>query len=240
MSHIHIPDGILPLWILILGWLLTSLFLFLSLKRIKKEDVSQKLPYVGMVSALMIIAMMIELVPIAYHLNFSVLAGIILGPSLAFISVFIVDMIIAMFGHGGITVVGLNSLVIGLEAVSGFYLFNIFLSIFKNRNSRFYSAIIATICGLILSTILMIGFISVTNVPVLNKVNSITVKLDNSDKIHTSVVNNSHERKINIYRFTKTILLMSTIGWLLESLMSGFIIKYLYKINPQILTRRLI
>ena len=237
MSHIHIPDGILPIWILILGWILTCLFLYISIKKIRKHETAQKLPYIGMVSALMIIAMMIEIVPIAYHFNFSVLAGIILGPSLAFISVFIVDIIIALFGHGGITVVGLNSLVLGLEAMAGFYCFRFFISIIKNQNSQFYSACSATICSLILSTLLMIGFISLVKVSAIYNLNHAAVKIVKTDKSTIQHSEKSLAHEINVHRFTKTIILMSSIGWVLESLMTGLIIKYLYRINPGIIWR---
>jgi len=237
MSHIHIPDGILPIWILILGWLLTSLLLYISIRKIRKYETAQKLPYIGMVSALMIIAMMIEIVPIAYHFNFTVLAGIILGPALAFISVFIVDIIIAMFGHGGITVVGLNSLVLGLEAIAGFYCFRFFISIIKSHNSQFYSAFCATICSLIISTFLMIGFISIVKVSAINYLKQSGIKIDRVDKntVHRAEINLAHE--INILRFTKTVLMMNSIGWVLESLVTGLIIKCLYKINPGIIRR---
>lgn len=239
MSHIHIPDGILPIWILILGWLFTGLFLYISIRKIRRYEAAQKLPYIGIVSALMIIAMMIEIVPIAYHFNFSVLAGIILGPSLAFISVFIVDIIIAMFGHGGITVVGLNSLVLGLEAVAGYYCFRFLLDIFKNKYSQFYSAFSATILGLILSTILMIGYISLVKISLDTNLNQTAINVDISDN-STSVpmrTKNNPAHEIDIHRFSKTIVLMSSIGWCLESLMTGFIIKFLYKINPGVLWR---
>lgn len=231
MSHIHIPDGILPIWILILGWLFTGLFLYISIRKIRRHEAAQKLPYIGIVSALMIIAMMIEIVPIAYHFNFSVLAGIILGPSLAFISVFIVDIIIAMFGHGGITVVGLNSLVLGLEAAAGYYCFRFCLNFIKNHHQHFYSAFSATILSLILSTFLMIGYVSLVKISVNYNLNQTAVNIDTSD------TEESLAHEINIHRFTKTIIFMSSIGWLLESLMTGFIIKYLYKINPGVIWR---
>lgn len=237
MSHIHIPDGILPFWILAVGWLVSGFFIYLCLKKLAKHGTVQKLPYIGIVSALMIIAMMIEIVPIAYHFNFSVLAGIILGPSLAFIAVFIVDLIIAMFGHGGITVVGLNSLILGLEAVAGFYLFHIFISLFKSQNSRFYSSFCATICGLFLSTCLMVGIISLVKLPAMNNSTSETVEAESSQNKGHSKSEVTFADEINLHRFTKTIVFMSSVGWLLESLMSGLIIQYLYEINPGIIKR---
>ena len=42
-----------------------------------------------------------------------------LGPALSFVSVFVVNLILALLGHGGITAVGINTLTIGIEAALG-------------------------------------------------------------------------------------------------------------------------
>jgi cobalt/nickel transport system permease protein len=237
MSHIHIPDGILPIWLLLLGWLLTCFFLFLSIKRLKKTEITQKLPFIGIVSAIMIVAMMLEIVPIAYHFNLSVIAGIILGPAMAFIAVFIVDLIIAMFGHGGITVIGLNTLVVGLEAVAGYYFFHLLLKTFKHiSNSHAYSAFIATFLSLVLSCILMIGFVSVSNLnPSIEKINSIKDQNVFLEKTDLLTHNHGKNEAINVYRFSKTVILMSFIGWILEALITGFVIKYIHRIRPPLI-----
>lgn len=240
MSHIHIPDGILPIWILLLGWLVTIFLLFLCIKRVKRGNLSQKLPYIGIVSALMIIAMMIEIVPIAYHFNLSVIAGIIMGPSMAFIAVFLVDLIIAMFGHGGITVIGLNTLVVGTEAVIGYYLFHFFLKVFKVvSTSPTYSAAIATFLSLIFSSILMIGFISISNLEASNlKIDKIQDQNNFLEKAKLANKNTtSKNNNINIYRFSKIVVLMSLAGWFLEALLTGFVIRYIYRIRAPIIIK---
>src|SRR3989304_3776683 len=111
MSHIHIPDGVLPIWLVVIGWIATAVILYLCIRRVRNVQLGRKIPLIGIVSAIMIVGMTLEIVPIAYHINMSVIAGIVLGPALGFISIFIVDFMIAMFGHGGFTVVGLNTLV---------------------------------------------------------------------------------------------------------------------------------
>jgi hypothetical protein len=67
-------------------------------------------PLLGIVAALMIVGMSAEIVPIAYHVNLSVIGGILLGPALSAIAAFIVVIVLAMLGHGGVTVIGLNAL----------------------------------------------------------------------------------------------------------------------------------
>ncbi len=240
MSHIHIPDGILPMWLLLIGWLLTSFFLFLSIKRVKKEEVSLKLPYIGIVSAIMIVAMMLEIVPIAYHFNLSVIAGIILGPAMAFISVFIVDLIIAMFGHGGITVIGLNTLVVGTEAVAGYYLFHFLLGVLKNiSNSHAVSASLATVCSLVLSCALMIGFVCASNLDSsaekIEKINKQNVFLEETGLAGHK--DHEHSQTIDAYRFTKMVVPLSIIGWILEAVITGFVIKYIHRIRSPLILR---
>ena len=158
MSHLHIPDGVLPGWLVMAGWLLTALILAFSIYRTRNTELKRKIPLIGIISALMIVCMTIPIIPIAYHINLSVIAGIILGPALAFISIFIVDLIIAMFGHGGITVVGLNTVVVGAEAFIGFYLFQIFIALI-GRDSVMWSSGLAAVLSLILSTSILVGIV---------------------------------------------------------------------------------
>jgi cobalt/nickel transport system permease protein len=53
---------------------------------------------------------------LAYHVNLSVVAGILLRPSLGFLAAFITNLMLAFSGQG-ITVIGLNTLLLGSEAV---------------------------------------------------------------------------------------------------------------------------
>src|SRR5512137_2827654 len=133
MSHIHIPDGILPLWLVVAGWVVTLALLFISSRRLSGPEAGRKLPLLGVMAALMLVGMSTEFVPIAYHVNLTVLAGIIVGPAMGFLAAFIVDLILALFGHGGITVVGLNTLIIGAECVLGYYAFHALYRLLRGR-----------------------------------------------------------------------------------------------------------
>src|SRR5512136_614455 len=129
MSHIHIPDGVLPLWLVLAGWAVTAALLFVSTRRLSGPQARRKIPLLGIVAALMLVGMSTEFVPIAYHVNLTVLAGIIVGPAMGFLAAFVVDLILALFGHGGITVVGLNTLIVGAECALGHYIFRALLGI---------------------------------------------------------------------------------------------------------------
>ena len=147
MTHIHIPDGVLPVWLWVSGFLLMSLFLALSLFRLRKLDMKKKVPLLGALAAVMLVAMSLEILPIAYHLNLSVAAGILLGPSLGFVAAFIVNLMLALVGHGGITVVGLNTLLLGAEALLGHTLFYLF----RKKLPVFWSAAVSTVLSLCLA-----------------------------------------------------------------------------------------
>lgn len=232
MSHLHIPDGILPGWLIIAGWLLTAVILAFSIYRTRHTELKRKIPLIGIISALMIVCMTIPIVPIAYHINLSVIAGIILGPAVAFISIFIVDFIIAMFGHGGITVVGLNTVVVGTEAFIGFYLFQLFMVII-GKDSVMWSSGIAAVISLIISTSLLVGIVYSSQ---LNPELVIGIERVNpSEQVKTDEAPKELVRGVNIKSFAKTLLVLLGIGWLLEGIITAFVIKYVSRVRPDLI-----
>lgn len=232
MSHLHIPDGILPGWLIIAGWLLTAVILAFSIYRTRHTELKRKIPLIGIISALMIVCMTIPIVPIAYHINLSVIAGIILGPAVAFISIFIVDFIIAMFGHGGITVVGLNTVVVGAEAFIGFYLFQLFMVII-GKDSVMWSSGIAAVISLIISTSLLVGIVYSSQ---LNPELVIGIERVNpSEQVKTDEAPKELVRGVNIKSFAKTLLVLLGIGWLLEGIITAFVIKYVSRVRPDLI-----
>jgi len=232
MSHLHIPDGVLPGWLVMAGWIVTALILAFSIYRIKNTELKRKIPLIGIISALMIVCMTIPIIPIAYHINLSVVAGIILGPAVAFISIFIVDLIIAMFGHGGITVVGLNTVVIGTEAFIGFYLFQLFMALI-GRDSIMWSSGLAAVISLILSTSILIGVVY------LSQINpEIVIGIEEEHPMEAANVGNIPNelvKGINIKSFAKTILILLGIGWILEGIITAFVIKYVSRVRPDLI-----
>jgi cobalt/nickel transport system permease protein len=227
----HIPDGVLPLWIVIAGWIATALILYFCIRRVSRVDIKRKIPLIGIVSALMIVGMTLEIVPIAYHVNLSIIAGILLGPSLAFIAVFIVDLIIAMFGHGGITVVGLNTIVIGAEAALGFYLFLMFKALISKESPGWISAL-AVIVSLFLSTCIMLGIVYVSHAepPKSIKMSQESVSTD-SEPAETQTT----EREINFGRFAKTVFILAPLGWIIEAAVTGLAVGYISRIRPDLI-----
>jgi len=115
--HLHIPDGVLPplVWAPALA---VSLLLLIVSARARAAGTRQHVAYQGALGALTLAAMAIEipLGPLEYHLTLVGPIGVLLGPAAAFEVMFVVNAILALLGHGGFTVVGLNALVLGAGA----------------------------------------------------------------------------------------------------------------------------
>jgi cobalt/nickel transport system permease protein len=244
MSHLHIPDGVLPIWLIVAGWLLAgALLAFVSL-RTRSLETSRRLPLLGVMAALMLVGMTVEIVPIAYHINLAVMAGIVLGPLMGFLAAFIVNLMLAFFGHGGITVVGLNTLVVALEAVAGFYLFRGILSALAGRvPSPTWPAAGATFIALALSTTAMIGIVGLSTagnggVPVeheeLSFRNPFEAGLFSLDQPHEEEDEEEHEA-MNLATFAGLVYALGFLGWILEAAVTGAIVGYVGRQRPDLI-----
>lgn len=207
MSHLHIPDGLLPWWLTLGGWLLALLCLAISLRTARSFTSHRALARLGFVAALMLIAMSIEW--LAYHLNLSVIAGILLGPFVGFLAAFLVDLLLALIGHGGITVVGLNALLLGSEMMMGYGVFSGLRRL--GMPSRVASAI-ATLIGLAVGTTLMLVIVRLSGL-------------------------NPHaftERRFE--SFTLFVYAIGSVGWIFEAAVTSEIVRYLARVRPRMLT----
>jgi cobalt/nickel transport system permease protein len=117
MSHLHIPDGVLPLW-LWLGGLIVALLVLGASVYASRASSPQQLAYRAALGALMLAVMSVPLGPFGYHLSMAGVLGVLLGPAASFQVCVIVSGTLALFGHGGLTVVGLNALVLGAGAAA--------------------------------------------------------------------------------------------------------------------------
>ncbi len=251
MSHIHIPDGVLPLWIVAAGWVLTGLLLLLVTRRIEPAD-RRRLPLLGVMAALMLVGMTIEFVPLGYHFNMSVIAGILLGPALGFIAAFVVDLILALFGHGGITVVGLNTLVIGAEATLGWLAFRAATRLLGSRLSVGPRAAMATLASLALSTTLMIGIVGISAVnPGGLAPGGAAFKAEPDRLAFRNPLGGGllawewgdAEREpaaaetMNLTTFAQLVLALGVVGWAMEAILTGAILTYVTRLRPDLLAR---
>ena len=233
MSHLHIPDGIInPVW-LIIGFIIMGLVIGFSLFMLRKESAQKLVPRIGIMSAVMLLGMSVPLGFIGYHLNLSVLTGIILGPWAGFISAFIVNLILALMGHGGVTVIGLNSLIIGSEAIFGFLFFKVFRHLFKIKVSAFVAAFLV----LALSTLLMIGIVGITQINPGEFIHHHEYNHQTHLEEHEHQTSSHEEQvKISLARFTKIIIPLAFIGWVIEGLVTSAIVGFIDKVRPDLLS----
>ena len=252
MSHIHIPDGVLPLWLVVAGWVITLALLFISARRLSGEEARRKIPLLGVVAALMLLGMSTEFVPIAYHVNLTVLAGIIVGPAMGFLAAFIVVLILALFGHGGITVVGLNVIIIGAECALGYVVFRSLLRLWgERRQSVAAPAGISVIVTLFITTMMLIGVIALANVDPgkareIGSLDAATLSFKNPFEggvLNNRFINPEQEEMGSFYlrdsgidlgRFAAAVLLLGSIGWLLEAMITAIIVQFIYRVRREL------
>jgi len=235
MSHIHLPDGVLPIWLWGLGYIGAILIGTILFRLIKKEELTRRLPLLGMMAAAMVLGAAIEIVPIAYHVNLTVISGVLLGPSLIFLATFIVNVILALFGHGGITVIGLNTLILSIEGVLGYFLFRLFWRILKRLTPATF---LATFIALLFSTFAMIGVVGLGA----SHYEELIHKEGNGIfEFHFLKGKEEHqsgeatEEKVNLRRFITIVLPLGFIGWLLEGVITTLIVRYIHRMRPDLL-----
>lgn len=207
--HIHIPDGVLPIWLWVLGYGLTSLFISIAIMKIGKD--TKKAVWTAAIAAIMLVAMSIPL-GVPYHINLTALAGIILGPWWSLIACFVVNGILASFGHGGVTIVGLNTLVTWFESLVGFYLYwTLKRVIVKKKEGAPIAAGISTWIALTLSAFLVIGLVAASGIK------SIPY----------------HDKSINFNTFTILTLAFALPGAVVEAVITAFILAYIKRVRPE-------
>jgi cobalt/nickel transport system permease protein len=228
MTHMHIPDGILPVWLWVSGFLIMACLLAFSLYRLRGMDMKKKIPLLGVLSAVMLVAMSLEIIPIAYHLNLSVATGILLGPSLGFVAAFIVNLMLAFLGHGGITVIGLNTILLGAEAMLG----HTFFYLLTTRLSVYWRASLATVLALLLVSLLLITIVGVSHV---------APQAFSHEQGQEAGPDHGHATEVpaSIATFAIIVLSLGAVGWLIEGAITGAVIRFISQVRPDLLAHTL-
>ncbi len=235
MSHIHFPDGVLPVWLWVSGFIVAILVGAILFRFIKKEDLARRLPLLGMMAAAMVLGASVEIVPIAYHINLTVISGILLGPSLIFLATFVVNVILALFGHGGITVIGLNTLTLSIEGIIGYFLFRFLWRILRRLTPAIF---IATFLALFCSTLSMIGVVSLGTShyeELIHQEGKGIIEFHFSKEKDDQHQEGVAENEVNLKRFIAIVLPLGFIGWVLEGVITTLIARYIHRLRPDLL-----
>jgi cobalt/nickel transport system permease protein len=117
----HLVDGVVCTPVIVAGATIAVVGIAAGLRRIEGD----RLPYCGLMSAAFFVAslMHVPVGPSNVHLILNGLLGIVLGWG-AVPAIFVGLLLQGLFfGYGGITVLGVNTVIMGLPAVACFYLF---------------------------------------------------------------------------------------------------------------------
>ena len=234
MSHIHLPDGILPTWLWVSGFVVAIMVWVFFFRLIKREDLGKRLPLLGMMAAAMVLGASVEVIPPVYHINLIVISSILLGPSLIFLATFVVNVILALFGHGGITVIGLNTLILSIEGIAGYYLFRLLWTLLRKLS---LATFLATFLALMVSTFAMILVVSLgtSHYEELMHHEKGTSGFEVGKEKETHHGQQGGETEVNLNRWIKAIALPLFFGWILEGIITALMIKYIHRLRPDLL-----
>ena len=188
-----------------------------------------------MMAAAMVLGASVEIVPIAYHVNLTVISGILLGPSLIFLATFVVNVILGLFGHGGITVIGLNTLVLSIEGILGYFLFRLFWSVSRRLTPAIF---LATFLALFCSTLSMIGVVSLGAShyeELIHQERKGIIEFHLSKEKDDQHQEGVAENKVNLKRFIAIVLPLGFIGWMMEGVITTLIARYIHRLRPDLL-----
>ncbi|MGB2842701.1 MAG: cobalt transporter CbiM [Halobacteriota archaeon] len=123
---VHISDGILSLPVLAAGWAITFILIAVTLWWSKRKgSIVEEIPKLSVMTAAFFVASLIHVAvgPTSVHLILCGLMGVTLG-ILAYPAIFIGLVLQAfLFGHGGVTTIGINTVVMGIPALIAYGIF---------------------------------------------------------------------------------------------------------------------
>jgi len=136
----HIPDGFLDPAVIVLTYALLMIYGVFAFKRIRRTLNTENTPLVSVLSAGIFAAQMLNWpIPGGTSLHFvgGTLAGVMLGPWLGFLTMFIVLVVQCLVFHdGGITALGANSLNMAIiDVLVGYTIYRFTARAFKSKGS---------------------------------------------------------------------------------------------------------
>ncbi|HMA04390.1 MAG TPA: energy-coupling factor ABC transporter permease, partial [Methanomicrobiales archaeon] len=163
MAHIHLPDGSFTLSWVVFWWLCALILLGVCLALARRRAVDgRRITIAAFVTAAAFAAFVIE-VPIlgGVHLNLTPFIGILVGPVLGGLVVFVVNVLSAAIGHGGWGLIGANVLVNFSEVATGWLAYR---GLIRLTPGRFARAGVATFTGLFVGNLAEVAIILVSGV----------------------------------------------------------------------------
>ncbi len=166
----HISEGILPAKICLMGYGITGFATWFSLHQIYRQpNPSEGVPKASLLTAAFFVASSIQIPipPTSVHLVLNGLLGAVLG-WFAFPAILVGLLFQAvMFGHGGLSTLGINAIIMGCPAILAAQIFGLHKPIRKRLNSQVSLNLLAFLAGAMGLGIAVLLFFSIvlTNLP---------------------------------------------------------------------------
>jgi cobalt/nickel transport system permease protein len=211
MAHIHLEDGSFTLFWVIVWWAValaligTGLYL---LRRQRRPD-NLRITIAAFCTAAAFVLFQIE-IPVAggVHISLTPLIGILTGPVMGLLIVFIINIFSAAVGHGGWGMIGANTLVNLSEVLIAYEIWHGLKPFIGNI---FFRAGTATLCGLIVGNVVMIGIIVVSGIQ--------------------GVSQSPHQILTGLF----FIAAINTAVAVIEAIITGLVVSYIAKMRPDII-----
>lgn len=211
MAHIHLEDGSFSPLFVILWWgiALALIAISLYLLRPATQPDRKRIILAAFCAAAAFAAFQVE-IPVAggVHISLTPLIGILAGPVLGILIVFVINILSAGIGHGGWGLIGANVLVNASEVIVAYMIFRVLKSPVPDLFSR---AGIAAFAGLFVGNCVMIGIILISGI---------------------QGVNQSPEQILAGLSLIAAINLGVAV---IEALMTGLVVAYIGKMRPNLL-----
>jgi cobalt/nickel transport system permease protein len=154
----HVPDGIVPLWLQITLLVVTGLTLVFAYRKVRMHFDDRLVPFMGVLAAVIFAAQLVNF-PIppfsSGHLVGSTMLAVMVSPWVAMMIMALVLLVQALFGDGGILTYGLNAFNMAIFSVIVGYGLAVFLYRSLNRHmSRNRSVLISTGLAAFVTTVL--------------------------------------------------------------------------------------
>jgi cobalt/nickel transport system permease protein len=211
MAHIHLEDGSFTLLWVVIWWALALLIIGSALFLLRRQRMAdnRRITLAAFCVAAAFALWQVD-IPIAggVHISLTPLIGILTGPLIGLLVVFVTNILSAAVGHGGWGLIGANTLVNFSEVLIAYGVWRGSKPFLKNL---FFRAFTATLCGLILGNFVMMAVIAVSGIQGVSQT---------LQQVVTGLF---------------LIASVNTAFAVIEALMTGLIVSYFGKMRPDLL-----
>ncbi|MGA2121385.1 MAG: energy-coupling factor ABC transporter permease [Methanoregula sp.] len=209
MAHIHLEDGSFSLFWVLTWWIIALCIVGVALFLLRSKNKPEKITIAAFVTAAAFAIFQIQ-IPIAggVHLNLTPLIGILTGPVMGTLVIFIVNIFSAAIGHGGWGLIGANVIVNFTEVLVAWLTFRAMKRI---TTDLFSQAGVATFAGLFAGNLVMIAVILVSG------------------------IQGVHQTPAQILAGLSLLAAVNMGVAAIEAILTGFMVAYIGKVKPDIL-----